>query len=440
MVGRLAGWIGFLPGRGADWQPWFMPEDTAAPEITVAYVLSRFPKLSETFVLDEIINVERLGAHVEIFALIHHRDGMVHDDAVAYEARADFSRPWDGGVLVANAVWLFRRPGRYLSTAFTLLWAMRRSARSVAKSLASFLQAVHYASLATTRHVEHIHAHFATHATTAAWVVGRLTEIPYSFTCHAHDVYLDKSFLARKISDARFVVAICEYVRDIVVEVEPSASSSVRVIHCGVDPERLDPGGRHPADVFTILNIGRFDPMKGHAYLLDAAAELRRRGVEFELRIVGDGPLRGEIEAKIRQLHLSSCVSLLGAQSRDVVISELYRAHVLVSSSIITDDFDTEGLPITLMESLSAGVPTVATRVAGVPELVENEVTGLLVEQRDPVALAAAIERFHDDPELAAKLSEGGRRRVIEEFDQGASSRQLLDLILSSRSASVADA
>ena len=398
--------------------------------------MSRFPKVSETFVADEIVAVADRGFDVEILPLIHHHDDVTHPQAAALEQRARYVRPWSPAALGALAWWLVRSPGTTVRTVGRLVRGNARSRGFLLRSLALLPQAAWFARFCQRTGVEHVHAHFATHATTNAWVIHQFTGIPYTFTAHAHDIYVDTTFLDEKIRASERAVAISEYGRNRMVACAPDLADRIVVIHLGVDLSLAESvrdrasGDASTTDASTtdasatdasatdrtleLLCVARLDATKGHAVLLDAVQRLRGDGRDVHLTLIGEGDLRADIEARIASLDLTDNVTMLGYRTHDQVLEAMARSDVVVAPSIETSSGDAEGIPVTLMEAMAIGTPVVATVTAGVPELLTDGVSGLLVPQRDAGALAAGIASLLDEPALATRLSDA----VVDELVQ----------------------
>ena len=405
----------------------------------IAYTMSRFPKVSETFVADEIAAVEARGVQVEILPLVHHRDPVTHSTGARLESRAHYVRPWSPRAIGALLWWLLRHPTTTTRTLATVVAGTARSPRFLLRSVALLPQAAWFARHCDSVGVTHVHAHFATHATTNAWVIRQLTGIPYSFTAHAHDIYVDTTFLGRKICDSTTAVVISEYGRDRMAAVAPECTERLRVLHLGVDLTEADRrrARRVPADrdrdpdrPARLLCVARLDPTKGHLYLLDAVSSLVRDGRRVELTLIGEGPDRPIVEQRISDLGLGGTVRLLGARSHDQVFDAMEAADVVVSASVEAASGDAEGIPVTLMEAMAIGVPVVATRTAGVPELVSDGTSGVLVPQRDPAALARAVAGLLDDPDRSARLADGAATQVRASFDREVVVDELLGILL----------
>jgi glycosyltransferase involved in cell wall biosynthesis len=226
--------------------------------------------------------------------------------------------------------------------------------------------------------------------------------------------------LPEKLAEAAFAVPISEYNRDVILrECAGRFGDKLEVIHAGIDTSffRARNGSRGAAGPLSILSVGTLHEVKGQAYLIEACRQLERDGVDFVCRLVGDGPDRGALEDQIAAAGLQARVFVLGPRPRAEVAELMRASDVLVAPSVPTRQGKREGLPIVLMEALASGLAVVASRLAGIPELVEDGRTGLLVEPRDAAGLAAALRRLADDPALRERLADAGRAKVELEFD-----------------------
>jgi glycosyltransferase involved in cell wall biosynthesis/peptidoglycan/xylan/chitin deacetylase (PgdA/CDA1 family) len=397
----------------------------------VAYVMSRFPKLTETFVLNEIRTVERLGVPTEIYPLLREQQAVVHDEAAPLVARARFQPMLSMPVVMANLETLLTRPGAYVS-----LWAevLRKTWGSVNfffGAIGILPKCVWMAREMEDDGISHLHAHFANHPAVAAFAVHRLTGIPYSFTAHGSDLHVDRRMLPEKVAAASFVVAISGYNKSMIVdECLGRHAEKVHVVHCGVDPEWF--GQRHSSSIrtrFEFICVASFEPVKGHQHLIGACERLMMRGVDFTCHLVGDGQRRKDIERRITESGLTDVVVLHGARTRREVARLVSRSDAAVLASAPTRSGKREGIPVALMEAMSAGLPVVASRTGGIPELVNHEHNGLLVAPADPVALADALERLALDAPLRERMGRAGRETILREFDQEQCAAELVGLI-----------
>jgi glycosyltransferase involved in cell wall biosynthesis len=234
--------------------------------------------------------------------------------------------------------------------------------------------------------------------------------------------------LREKIEAARVPVTISKFnVEYLAAKATPRARERLNVVHCGVDLSTIPfrSNGREPG---LIMAVGRLDPIKGFDVLIDALGELAKNGRRVRARIIGEGPLKESMQAAIARHGLTDMVEMTGAMPQPEVRKSLYQSSIFALPSVVTESGDRDGIPVSLMEAMAAGTPSVSTRVSGIPELIEHEREGLLVPERDPRALAAALARLLDDPKLGEKLASAARAKVEREFDAAVEARKLLDL------------
>jgi colanic acid/amylovoran biosynthesis glycosyltransferase len=383
----------------------------------IAYIMSRFPHLPETFILREMITLEQQGWEVALYPLIVQNSSVIHADALSWIKRAK-RIPWISvDVLAANFRQLLKHPLRYASLCYRVLAGNLPSRRFFIRALAMFPKTVRMAELMEAEGIQHIHAHYATYPALAAWIIHQLTGIPYSITVHAHDIYVDQTMLAPKVRDAAFVAAISEYNRQFLGRhLGQWAIEKTHIIHCGIQPERYTPATQ-TSGVFEIVSIGSLQPYKGQQYLIRACEILRQRGLNFHCRIIGGGWLQSELETLIAEKKLAGVVELTGPLPQESVAKILPQAGCYVQPSVITTSGKMEGIPVALMEALACALPVVATDISGISELVRPAQTGWLVPPEDPQALAEAISAIQADRDSAEHLARAGRELVLQEFD-----------------------
>ncbi len=378
----------------------------------VAYVLGRFPVVSETFVAGEIRVMEELGHEVRVFAL---GEG---DDA---------GRALLGGLRAPVSVLARESRGRALARIGAFAAAHPRVViRGVRASLArgGWREARHFVRLLSwawdpwLSSADRIHAHFASEPARVAHRLHRATGVPFGVTGHAVDLFPLAADVTVRLAQASWFVTVCEYNRAQVCEAHPAlAGGRLHVVPCGVDSERFRRVAVDRPVPPRLVAVGRLVAKKGFADLIEAARLLHERGVAFEVRIVGDGPERCLLEARIRAAGLDERVRLLGAMDHEAVRDEIEAAAALVLPAVITPDGDRDSMPLVLKEAMSLEVPVVGTRVAGLPEAVTED-CGKLVDPRDPDQLAEALAAILAMPPQARDaMGRRGRERVIEHFD-----------------------
>jgi glycosyltransferase involved in cell wall biosynthesis len=387
----------------------------------VAYIVSRFPALTETFILYEIIELQRRGIRVEVFSLLRQREAVMHREAEGLVKRTNYGRMFSFDLIQANLYWLLRRPRAYLAACWQALRGNSKSLRGLAHAAFVVAQAALFSRWMVRQKIDHVHAHWATHPTLAAYLIRQLTGLPYSFTAHAHDIYIDRPMLEEKIGDASFVVTISDYNRQLLGRLYGQVANEKTVtIRCGIDPEIFLPRSRPPRakdQPLTIVCVASLRDYKGHPYLIEACSRLRAQGIKFECLLIGEGEDRPAIESQIARAQLGDSVKLLGQQSRDRVSEILSAADVMVLPSIVMPYGKKEGIPVALMEALAAELPVIATSISGIPELLEDGRTGLLVPQRDSAAIANALLRIYENPSFGRRLAKAGREKVLREFN-----------------------
>lgn len=385
----------------------------------VAYLMSRFPKISETFILYEILELERLGLEIEVYPLIHHHESISHPEAQAIVERMHWSPLFARAIMAAQWYWLRKRPQAYLQVWWRAIRGNIGVPNFLLRALAVVPQAAFYARHMQRLGVGHVHAHWATHPTLAAYVIQRLTDVTYSFTAHAHDIYADRPMLADKIREACFVVTISEYNRQFLQQLYGvEAAQKIVVIHCGIDPKVFQQRrSETPNDRLTLICVARLEEQKGLPYLIEACAKLKAEGLDFCCQLVGEGNERSQLEQQIKDLGLTDNVILLGQQPRQRVHDLLSQATIMVLPCVTTRSGRQEGIPVALMEALAMETPCISSRISGIPELIEDGRTGILVPERDPQALAEATLRLHHNPAWRKQLGLAGREKVLREFN-----------------------
>lgn len=396
----------------------------------ILYIVSSFPCWSETFIVREIHALLRRGVDVRIVSLRRGAEAFVQSDADLLLERVLFPHAWYRNVLRA----LMRLLAQPVITAAVPALIIRRLWRKpyvMAKSLFAWFRTLGVLDEIERWSPDHVHAHWATYPSTAAMIVSRYAGCPFSFTAHAHDIYLDDQLMREKLESAAFVATISRFNREYLRRRYPvSDDTRIEIVHCGVPPRSGPAVARaQGGPVMSIVSVGRLDEVKGFPTLLQACRVLQQEGIDFECEIIGDGPLRASLAEQLHALGLQDRVTLAGARPSQEVERRLARADVFVLASQRSRAGNMDGIPVALMEAMASGTPVVSTAVSGIPELVEDGRTGLLVPPRDPVALAAAIRRMREDRALRARCVAAATIRVGREFDADTEAARLLGII-----------
>jgi len=394
--------------------------------VNLAYVVSRFPVASETFIVRELNALEdEHRVDVALLALFAATHPFVHPEAARWMSRVRrVDGPFGAAALVS---WLVRRPFVTVSILAEVVRAYAGRPKLLVRALATVPLACAHALRVERAGLRHVHAHFATYPALTAWICQRLTGCTYSVTAHAHDLFVHQCHLRAIVRDASFVVTISEFNRRFLKDYGGDDATPVHVVRCGVDPARYPSAPRGPALAgrVRVLCVASLEEYKGHRILLEALSRRDEGLARIDVDLVGDGSLREELEALAAKLGLTCRVRFLGTRDEAAVAALLAAADLFVLPSVVAADGQMEGIPVALMEALACGVPTVATRLSGIPELVQDGATGLLAEPGDASALAGALSRTLADPAAARQRAAAGRALVEREYDVRRSADEL---------------
>ena len=369
--------------------------------MNIAYLINQYPQPSHTFIRREIAALQAAGQQVDRYTLRRWPGTLLdpNDRAEQTATRAVLEGgKFAAGLRLSQSVisTLLSHPLKFFAAFRTAMSLGANSDRGRIVSLIYLAEACVLARWMKSRQTAHVHAHFGTNSTTVALLISQLGGPPFSFTVHGPEEFEkpDLLKLREKVRMSSFVVVISEFGRMLLQQSSDQKNwGKIKVVRCGLDSQFLS-ASRLQDRILTsnssnrLVCVGRLSEQKGHPVLLEAAAQLAAEGINFELVLVGDGEMRNEIEQRIQTLNLTQHVRLTGWLGSDGVRKEIAAARALVLAS------RAEGLPVVLMESMALGKPVVATRVAGVPELVTDKIHGRLVPPGDPSALADAMKEI----------------------------------------------
>jgi colanic acid/amylovoran biosynthesis glycosyltransferase len=404
------------------------PAPMAERAIRIAYVIGTYPLLTTTFIARERAELERLG-HATRVTSIRRPPPESLDPEEAAHGGIDYVLPVRARDLAAAHLrFVARRPRAYASLLAFLVTRPHPSLRARVWSVLHFGEGVRAAAMIERFRPDVIHAHFVDRAATIALVAARLLDVPFSVTAHARDIFESPVLLPEKLGQAAFAVTVSDFNRDHLLRVAHVPPERLHVLHPWVDGLGPEPGVRASAERFRIVSVGRLVEKKGHDVLIEACRRVADRGCRIDCEIVGDGPLRAELESRIARLGLAGVVRLAGPRSHAEVEERLVAADLFVLACRVGRDGDRDGMPVAIAEAMAAGVPVVSTRIGGIEELVRDG-TGLLVPPDDPDALADAIERLVDAaPEVRERMGRAGRDVVAADFTVGAGVSRLAGL------------
>jgi glycosyltransferase involved in cell wall biosynthesis len=406
----------------------------------LGYLYSRYPVLSQTFCDAEMLALERRGLELEIGSVYPPLTSLRHEHIAALHAPIHYAPPQE---ILKISEKHAKTDGRWPSN---LIDRHERKYGSAVKAEQRARNALYFAEYFKRRGVDHVHVHFANRAAHTAMFLKEISGIPFSITAHGQDFMKDlgNDDLLREIcAAAEFVAAETDYSRDLLRQRCPDSAAKIHRVYNGMDLERFpisastDRGGYSPAEtVSSIVSVGRLVPFKGFEYLIDACAELARRGLEFTCEIIGDGPLRDDLELRVRKLNLSKRVHLLGSLSQGAVLEKLRSADIFALASVVDAQGASDVFPTVIIEAMAAARPVVSTRLAGIPESVVHGETGFLVPPGDTMALAEALSRLTKDAKLRLDYGRSGRERIEQCFRIEHTVAPLIELLQKSPGAS----
>jgi colanic acid/amylovoran biosynthesis glycosyltransferase len=397
--------------------------------IRLGYLVSRYPAISHTFILREVLELRRRGMEIEVASINDpDRDFATLTTAEQTEAAHVFYVKKCGiaGALVAFLAFAVRYPVSLCAGMFEAVRLARFDLFKLTLAFCYLIEAVLLAGWMKRKQLRHLHVHFATPAATVALLLSRIRPVSISLTVHGPDEFYNTAeyFLVDKIKAARFICTIGMFARSQLMLLSAAEHwHKFEVVPLGVSASQFIPVAR-PAKQkpFEILCVGRLVPAKGQHILLQAVAKLRAQGRRVQLRLVGDGPARASLLAETEKLDLSEWVRFEGNVNADLICSLYEAADAFALASFA------EGIPVVLMEAMAMQIPCVATCVSGIPELIRHDIDGLLVSPSDAEALAGALARLMDDAALRSRLAESGRRRVLNSYDLETNAGRLADV------------
>ena len=394
-----------------------MPASPQAPH-HFAYLFERFPTFTQTFCVREVKAMRALGLEFPVYSIRKPTDEPTQDcfdscsDVTFLPAKYDEILAEDAG---------FRRAARKALDTLRALWGSEQEKRRI-------YEALWVGPKLRQAGVRHVHVHFAGTAARTAFWLNKLFGIRYSITAHANDIFCDEppARLAQIFAAAAVVVTVSDYSLNFLKQNYPKQSGKFFRVYNGIATERFAVSA-FPAGRPVIVSVGRYIEKKGFGTLIEACSQLRDR--DWECQIIGQGPLESELKEQVNRLGLEGRVHIAGPRCEGEIRELLSRSHVFALPCLKAADGGLDNLPTVIMEAMAAGIPTVSTPVAAVPEMVLDGQTGFLTAERDAAGLAEKIGRLLDDPALAQTLGAAARERCLELFDLRSTSAALCQIL-----------
>ena len=400
---------------------------------TIGFLVKTYPKLSETFILNEILELERQGINLHIFSLRKRTDCRAHPGVAQVKAPVTYLPtilpnfdPMDETLLIEAQFQAMQRDAATYFDAIQFYLSRHEDRR-----LHEVMLGIYLADQLRQLNITHLHVLFANlHAATAE-IAQFFHPVPYSITAHAKDIYLsDPAALDRRMAKAEFVLTCTDFNRRH-LEAISTSRTPIHLSYHGLDLTRFQPQPRTTAnEVPMLLSVGRFSEKKGYPNLLKALSILKQAGQPFRSVIVGYGGLEQQIRQQIADLNLDNEVTIVGKLTQDKLIGYYQQTDAFVLPCLVTDDGDRDGIPNVLLESMAMEIPVVSTDISGISELVDNNYNGVLVPEKDAVAMAQALESLLRQPELRQRMGKAGRKSVLAQFGLAQNVGQVKDWLL----------
>ncbi|GAB4283249.1 MAG: glycosyltransferase family 4 protein [Candidatus Promineifilaceae bacterium] len=384
----------------------------------IAYILKMYPRFSETFIVNEILELERQGVDVRIYSLRKPDDGRFHAKLARVKANVIYTPEYPDKepdrVQAAEEAIKAAYPARYQAV------RTYAESRGHAYAIKRFQQACVIAAHLLKHPVHAMHAHFATSASRVSNLIYQLIGLPYSITAHAKDIFhedVKPDSLQGKIRDARFVITVSQFNRRYLQELMGNEPADIRCLYNGIDLSHFRPDPTTSRKPNLILGVGRLVEKKGFDTLIHACALLRNWGVSFQCHIIGKGDSHDTLKALIEQYALQNQVRLMGPQPQEAVLAAYHQATIFALPCVVGKDGNRDGLPTVLLEAMACKIPVVSTPVTGNPEIIDDGVNGRIVPPNNAEALAEALADLLQNPQKREVMGTAARQKVTQTFN-----------------------
>jgi len=401
----------------------------------ILYILNVFPTISETFIVNEITGLIDLGHEIEIISLNRPKQGIIHKRIKDYDLirRTTYlkfdSNKYSRLEIFEKATHELFENGRLTTEQKNKLLDLcyqKKQGKEIA--LRRFLDCLNLIKIIKEKNIEHIHCHFAKENVLMAYAISRMIGIPYTFTTHAYDIFINPNkSLKIWAQHAKKVITISEFNKRYMNE-QLGINLKIEIITYSKYLDKLKPVKEYSVCPFKIISVSRFVEKKGYPYLIEACKILKQRNIAFSCEIHGYGPEKKKLEQLIGKQGLHKDVSLKGELNHEEVIEFIKKGSVFVLPCIKASNNDMDGIPNVLMESMALEIPTIATDVTGIPELIDHETNGIMVPQNDSSALADAIVKIKNDPVFAESIRKKSREKVMEKFNVEKNVKKLVEV------------
>jgi len=393
--------------------------------MNLLYIVSLYPCWSETFIVREMKSLQEQGVNIDVLSLRGDKEEFVQKNDIESVNSVIYAKGFLFQLLafikyfilhpILITSWLIKNAISFWNAPLTLI----KNFSTILRTLSVINQ---------LDGIDHIHAHWATYPSTAALLISQITGKTFSFTSHAHDIFLEDHFIKDKVNASKFSVTISNFNVKLLSGISGIDAKKIKVVHCAIDPNNYKV--ENFKKEFSILAVGRFDEIKGFKYLIDAIAELHKNNIKIKCNIIGSGDLKEMLIGQTKKHKLEKYIIFHGAKQQHEVRDMMLKSEMFVLPSIKTEKGNMDGIPVVLMESMALGTPVISTRVSGIPELIEDKKNGYLVDEKNTVQLTEAINTLMNLDETSKKNIISNARKTIEkDFNIDIEANKLLEYI-----------
>lgn len=401
----------------------------------IAYILLYFPKLTETFIADEIETLSKLYKMPKIYSLLKPKDNVYHKQYSELSQSTEYIPSiLSFKIWKSNIACLIKYTKLYFYLYFQInkLKSKKLNVAFGIKRNIVFFKSIYLSENLRKENIDIIHSHFAWLSGVSAYLCSRLLNIPYTITIHAFDIFSRSECMELVLNNASKVISISEY-NKMYIKNTTNIENNIDVVHCGIDLNIFNSNNRHKSDImsdFNIMTVGSLNSKKGHDYLIRSCSIIKQYDFKFHCHIIGEGKYRPYLERLIKELNLENTVLLYGALRREQIIQLFKVNDVFVLASVQSKSGDKDGIPVVLMEAAAMRLPIISTNVSGIPELIKHNYTGLLVEPNDEQAIADAILEIKNSPSLSKFVVENAYYLVKSEFNLDVNVKKLYNVLV----------
>ena len=386
----------------------------------IGFLSNYFPSLTETFIYREAFELKRNGFKLKFFSLRKPDSKKISKEALIFYNNTFYLLPMVlSHFIKSHFKFFFMNPYKYINTCIRMINGTHKNNKDRVRSFLHFAEGVVLANKMIEESIQHVHAHYASQAASVARVIYLLTNITYSISAHAHDIWYDQLLLPEKLNEAIFISCCSDFGRKwLLKQSKNDLSHKIMLIYHGLDVEKfVPPNNERKRKKNLILSIGRLTEQKGFSDLIEACSILNKENYQFYCIIIGEGELRQKLEEQIVKNNLLFKVKLMGAMYQDKIKKYYDKAWIFVLPCVDTKDGNRDGIPNVILESMAKKLPVITTDNSGQPEIIENGVNGILVSPHSPKMIAEAIKLLSNNNVLREKIKVNAYNKITKDFN-----------------------